>query len=681
MTASLFLPPRFVAVNESGTPRAGSKWYFYEVGTTTAKTVYSDAALSTPRTQPVVANSAGEVGPIYVDGAVKVSVYSSGDVLLYTEDNIPAATVTVYPLSEAETDAGLTAADVDTNYPVGNVRRYGADPTGATTASEAIQAAIDTMVAAGGGEVLIPSGTYKLTESLDARGASEVIIRSDGFATLVQHTNDTPVMLFGAVTGSLPQRRSGLENLYFTYNTAQTVLQTNAIGLKLWYSATCHFRNLWFGNCHSAIEQATDKGTCPVNVVFECTFDLIYVYGFTGTGIKLKPVDTGGTPNNWGKVYVNGGGNDVLDGVWLEGQADHFDALNIENMVATNLALLFVSGSGSGVTIDHLHLEKAVADSSCRGLIYFGVNSLSIGAVNIHSTEFDNAVVPITKIFSFFDGTLDVGTLKLTDTTLTDGATIQLLSAFNGSANPAKRVRIGVIQDLDGVIADEGDTDTQYITRLEMDTPAYQTAEYAAAPTPDFWSGWVYDVTLTGDIAVGVPLVEGRRLGKVATFIFRQDGTGGRAVTWDAVFVVNSRVNQTASAVTTIRVMWDGAKWREVPTPVITGSFTGTLTGCTSSPTGTVEYSISGDVVTLEIPAISATSNTTAATVTGMPTIIRPAAAQTMVAITTDNGTTTFGKLIIGTDGVITLHVGVSATFTNSGTKGIAACTVTYRLS
>lgn len=112
----------------------------------------------------------------------------------------------------------------------------------------------------------------------------------------------------------------------------------------------------------------------------------------------------------------------------------------------------------------------------------------------------------------------------------------------------------------------------------------------------------------------------------------------------------------------------------------VSGSYTGSLTGCTTVPTGTIEWSISDRVVTLEIPVITGTSNTTAATVTGMPVAIRPTAAQTCIGITTDNGTSGLARLEIGTGGVITLHVGTSATFTNSGSKGIQATTITYRL-
>jgi len=111
------------------------------------------------------------------------------------------------------------------------------------------------------------------------------------------------------------------------------------------------------------------------------------------------------------------------------------------------------------------------------------------------------------------------------------------------------------------------------------------------------------------------------------------------------------------------------------------GTFTGSLTGCTTVPTGALDWSLEGDVVTLEIPAIAATSNTTAATITGMPAGIRPVAAQSLIGITQDNGVTAIAKVIVETSGVITLHVGVSATFTGSGTKGVGACTISYRRS
>lgn len=116
---------------------------------------------------------------------------------------------------------------------------------------------------------------------------------------------------------------------------------------------------------------------------------------------------------------------------------------------------------------------------------------------------------------------------------------------------------------------------------------------------------------------------------------------------------------------------------------VMTGSFTGTLTGCTTSPTGALDWSLSGDQVTLKVPAITGTSNSTAATITGMPDEIKPAATQELLGCVVDNGVTAAAKIGISTAGVISLYkgpgVGSLSTFTASGTKGTESFTITYR--
>ena len=112
------------------------------------------------------------------------------------------------------------------------------------------------------------------------------------------------------------------------------------------------------------------------------------------------------------------------------------------------------------------------------------------------------------------------------------------------------------------------------------------------------------------------------------------------------------------------------------------GSFTGTLTGCTTSPTGTVEYIQQGNLVTLFIPDIQGTSNTTAATITGMPASIRPSTiARYAITRTVDNSAIGSGAAVIATSGVISLFKTVGgAAFTASGTKGHANCCISYIL-
>lgn len=110
------------------------------------------------------------------------------------------------------------------------------------------------------------------------------------------------------------------------------------------------------------------------------------------------------------------------------------------------------------------------------------------------------------------------------------------------------------------------------------------------------------------------------------------------------------------------------------------GTFTGTLTGVTSG-SGTVRYARNGDMVTLTFPAISGTSNSTAHTISGLPPGLHPANAQTCIGVTEDNSTDAFGLIVVETNGTITLHNGLSATFTGSGTEGVGACNITYILN
>lgn len=111
-------------------------------------------------------------------------------------------------------------------------------------------------------------------------------------------------------------------------------------------------------------------------------------------------------------------------------------------------------------------------------------------------------------------------------------------------------------------------------------------------------------------------------------------------------------------------------------------TFVASLSGCTTTPTGTVRYSVSAGLVVLDVPQIEGTSSSAAATLSTLPIQLRPASAKTAIARVTDNGTVTFGLFVIATTGVITLSSvpSGSTVFTAAGTKGVKACSVVYEL-
>lgn len=100
-----------------------------------------------------------------------------------------------------------------------------------------------------------------------------------------------------------------------------------------------------------------------------------------------------------------------------------------------------------------------------------------------------------------------------------------------------------------------------------------------------------------------------------------------------------------------------------------------TATGMTTSPTGTAAFVKTGNMVVMQIPAISGTSNTTAFTLTGVPTAFRPSTSRMFNFIGSDNGGASFfGRAVLDTGGVITLYTTAgSGAWTSSGTKQTAS--------
>jgi len=88
----LFHNPRFRVVNSSGVPYNAARLFAYITGTTTPQATYSNNTLGAANTNPVVSDSGGLFGPIYLDQSLskykfvcKTSV-ADGDETLWTVD-------------------------------------------------------------------------------------------------------------------------------------------------------------------------------------------------------------------------------------------------------------------------------------------------------------------------------------------------------------------------------------------------------------------------------------------------------------------------------------------------------------------------------------------------------------------------------------------------------------------
>ena len=114
------------------------------------------------------------------------------------------------------------------------------------------------------------------------------------------------------------------------------------------------------------------------------------------------------------------------------------------------------------------------------------------------------------------------------------------------------------------------------------------------------------------------------------------------------------------------------------------GTFTFTLTGCTTSPTATMRYVKVGNLVTLtgDVNITGVTSNATTKTFTGLPSVLNPSTVARFPAFVSDNGSAiTISAGRIETSGVLTIFRDPAGTaWTASGVCSIGVFSFSYAL-
>jgi len=174
--AGTLTPSWFLYFTDStGAPLSGGKVYTYVTGTSTPTTVYQDAALLTPWSNPIILPADGKVTVYQGPETIKAVVYNSQDVLQDTYDPIASTA-----LSSSLGGAAFTFGGNDF-YPVTNTSY----PSGTTVATLHPGSSFFTIDS----NDLV--GTYQLQGMLQA-GASETV--SAGLFNLSDGAPDTPLV-------------------------------------------------------------------------------------------------------------------------------------------------------------------------------------------------------------------------------------------------------------------------------------------------------------------------------------------------------------------------------------------------------------------------------------------------------------------------------------------------------
>jgi hypothetical protein len=260
----------------TGNVLTGGKLYTYLAGTTTPAATYTNSTGATAHTNPVVLDAAGRVpgGEIWVTQgtAYKFVLKDSTDVLIATYDNVSGISSLTAPIDSSNITydppfTGAVATNVEAKLSEFlSVLDFGADPTGATDSTSAIQAAINAaqggygIYAGTGSTVYFPAGVY-LCGDLSIAFTGQRLIGESKYGTwLIGKTGATCVIKVGDINYAYPvgnplrntnRRETAIENLTIDYTNINNDAE----------SAGIRYQSSYGNSLRDVFLQATDERT------------------------------------------------------------------------------------------------------------------------------------------------------------------------------------------------------------------------------------------------------------------------------------------------------------------------------------------------------------------------------------------------------------------------------------
>ena len=706
MAAFLFgYEPRYRAISATGAPIPGAILRFSVSPGTTPTDPYSDSTLTTPVSTmqgpgSAEADSGGLFPAIFLSSEVvyRVRLFTSAGVLVWDQidysqsnDLTQSEFNTYYALTDdhKRTAAEIAAGVTPTNYAYlpPSAARYGFD----TAASGATNRAAVVACLAANWEAYLPAGTYPWAGAvLTMAGEQKVYGDSD----VLQ--NPTTIL----------QRSSGDYLGYFdTDSTTSAFTGIYIANIKV------------TGGSSATWSDVQGKWLVESHLPFTRIKNLHIEDGanFWGNGVRLHNDDSstnGGSMGAWGSD---------IEGLRFVGTT---------STPADNSAIgLDMKINGGWVTVRRSSMQRFNTGAWVRSGENISFDDVDIEEIRAGgSADRDNAALIIgeansssrVKGFSFkgyIEGAGRAILAQNVDGMKVFGSYLNAVRSFSPSGGSDGFIYLN--KTCHGVVIEGNSIESQY------NLPAVIYSE-----TPYVTSGNKLFINCTNSSYVPQPyygggIFEGTRPSSNGdTTIYLSDAATSAAISGVAASGSLVEITKSSHGLSTGRFVWvegivgtvgdvvNGRLWRITSTGANTftldgslhsgsytsggnywlptvktgdesGSFTATLTGCTTSPTASVTWSRAGRVVSMVIPSLTATSNTTACTLTGLPDELMPLVVKRVVCRAVDNGTAAFSMANMdpATPGTIALGYGVAnGVFTGSGTKGSSVTEITYSL-
>jgi hypothetical protein len=265
----------------------------------------------------------------------------------------------------------------------GDVRAFGADPTGVADSTAAILAAAasaQSTKVSGSSVLYFPGGTYRLSQTLQITNQR---VKIHGDAANASAFNNTKIIFTGTNSPilNLSGTKLDVEDLTLEYEYMQGPEATNSVAIQLQGVIASQFQNLSIRKCAYGIKDN------PAVFQFQNSFRDIYIYSFSRAGIKFERQSTVSS----------------FDNIYVQNASDGLET-SVVNITATT-----VSGTNITYTLDRLPTRMQTNMMvTVSGLSPAGLNGLTF-ITNI--TGLDVSTAKMTAPGAVVDG---VGTLEVT---------------------------------------------------------------------------------------------------------------------------------------------------------------------------------------------------------------------------------------------------------------------------